>query len=398
MRTMQLKSLAVNYTPGDGSMVMGAIRKGAPKESNRSGRDLDHFRITLKEGFAHLQPYITELYGAEPREISNVRFLSEIDGVLQSANEIWGNGKLKQRCDGETISQWQDPESQRIVKGARGCPRMNGGKCDCKTTGRLYVYLPDLTFLSGAAGRFVLKTGSITDIQHFYSVLMDTRSWHIVTDPQTGDEYSTIRGVPFVLGREKRPMPQVLPGKDGGAPQLTSVPMWMLTLHTDDKLIKRLADAKHFQLPPPTEDIKPILVSTVPSVPDPDYANRAPNQPAFAPVTPPQAAPEPPPIEGELVDDLIAESDEQFAARLMKTAEVFEVLRLRIEIIFKTEQRVYKLTARDGTLITTGDAESLSGIGNVSTWKLGKDFPLTKVSVLAAQEKGTWYIINITHG
>ena len=82
---------------------IGTIRKGAPKQANRPGKDLNHFRVEFTQGEEETAKHFHELYGDEPRDINIILPFDEIDRVWEAWNEAYLAGALIHRCDGENI-------------------------------------------------------------------------------------------------------------------------------------------------------------------------------------------------------------------------------------------------------------------------------------------------------
>lgn len=187
---------------------IGELRKGAPSNGNRPGKDLEYFRFT--SNIAGLDTHFAQVYGEEPDELEVYLPGPTADDVFEAWMEEWGAGGLKHRCDGEICVAWWDDDAQTLVSDyeqaeRRRCP---GG---CSPAARLKVILPKL--------------------ERFGQVLVLTTSKHDIATLQgqlRGAELLTggnLAGVPFVLSR--RPRRISTPRSNG---QRVRTEKWMLNL------------------------------------------------------------------------------------------------------------------------------------------------------------------------
>lgn len=168
---------------------IGELRKGAQKQGNSIGKDLEHFRFTSKD------PLVVETFhqhfGDEPKEVSVMFAYATTGENFQSWREEWRAGGLVHRCDGESCVAWQRDNGSYSSE-PRACP---GG---CKPVGRLYVVIPQLARLA----LVTVLTTSIHDIINIHGSLL-------ALEELRGD----LRGIPFDLSR--RPREISMPGQNG---------------------------------------------------------------------------------------------------------------------------------------------------------------------------------------
>lgn len=166
---------------------IGELRKGAPKETNKPGRDLEHFRFTTQE--PGLADTFSDAYGAQPTDIEVFLPFPTTDENLEAWQETWVAGGLVHRCDGETCVVWTNGGGRihRLANSPEGTvpPKCQGG---CKPVGRLAVMLPKL----GRIGLVTVLTTSVHDIATLHANLAALEYLH-----PRGD----LRGVPLILKR-----------------------------------------------------------------------------------------------------------------------------------------------------------------------------------------------------
>jgi len=86
--------------PEPSFMLLGRIKKGAPKGENSIGKDLDHWRFVFKPGrdAERVEACIRQVYGNEPKDI-NIRLAFDTIEENWDANlECYRNGVLVAKC------------------------------------------------------------------------------------------------------------------------------------------------------------------------------------------------------------------------------------------------------------------------------------------------------------
>lgn len=222
------------------------IRKGAPKEEGKIGRDLNYFRVEFAEGEqAAAQTFVTR-YGQQPQEIDVLLPFNEIDRCWEAWLEAYTAGRMVARTDGEKFIYWVDTKTGEIkVKdGEPYTPYKDGMAVGsytdsknrevsvfCKPTGRLKVVLPVLARMAYAT----LVTTSAHDIQNISSQL--DALWNI--------NGGRIAGIPLKLRR--RPKKISVPKPDGTRARMTK---FMLSIEADPDWVKaKLMEVKKLALP-----------------------------------------------------------------------------------------------------------------------------------------------------
>lgn len=223
--------------------IIGVLRKGDVKKSNRPGEDLTYFRFTSEDGEA-----LEDFYGAYPDKQAQRRiniFLPHKTGDenMDSWMEHWVAGGLVHRCDGKVTRLWRkdDGSYEDNPNEQKACP----GKC--KQVGRLSVIVPEL-------GRFATVTVLTTSIHDIINLSRQLKSYESIR----GD----LRGIPFVLTRS--PKMVSTPGENGKRLRREK---WLLSLEANPQWAKMqlLADEQG-ALPelPDTVDapVRPTVNST----------------------------------------------------------------------------------------------------------------------------------------
>lgn len=177
---------------------LGRLYKGAPRQSENQKNvppDLTYFRIEANDLPTASAEDITAawhaLYGEKPDLVRNVQFaVDSVPLAFDAWNESWGRSKngaalLNRRCDGHTIVFERDGD--KVYREPAVCEH----KCDCKPTGRLRMFLPELCARLGVLGVVTLVTHAGTDIDNIANTL------NLVIE-QTG----RLRNVAFVLYRD----------------------------------------------------------------------------------------------------------------------------------------------------------------------------------------------------
>lgn len=183
---------------------LGKLRKGAPKETNRPGRDLEYFRVTFEPEYEFLADAFAALYGDKPDRFENIWLLQpDIDDAFPTWLEQWQGAQLVNRCDGEyKVTHWDSQHNiMNTFKTACTCDPKDRA---CKQVGRLNVVLGDLMQETGIFGVFTVETHSVHDILSLYGCLETIKN-----------VYGRIHGVPFTLGRSKKQITRPVTDKNG---------------------------------------------------------------------------------------------------------------------------------------------------------------------------------------
>lgn len=140
---------------------IGRIRKGAPKEPNKPGKDLDYFRVEFDEKETEAIAIFKEEYTDKPDELNVLLPFNTVAENFEAWREAYVAGGMIHRCDGEQILYEIDKSGEPIV--TDGIPYK---KCDqsidCKPAGRLKVLIPELHRLAF----LTVITGSIHDVMN----------------------------------------------------------------------------------------------------------------------------------------------------------------------------------------------------------------------------------------
>lgn len=220
---------------------LGRIYKGMARESAAQKNvppDLDHFRFepaSLPTATAEdIRAAFVALYGDTPKIIRNVQFISDSQPhAFDAWFESWGRSRsgaalLNRRCDGETVVFERDGDT--IVRDPRPCDAFGAHsdrKCDCKASGRLRLFLPDLCAELGVLGTVTLVTHASTDIDNINGTLAFALN-----------NAGRLRGLAFVLYRE--PMQLMTPA---GMPITKSIVRLELDTRSAQALALEAGDA-----------------------------------------------------------------------------------------------------------------------------------------------------------
>ncbi len=200
---MPIKHLTDTYQPGRGFPRLGKLRPGDTKVT-ATGKtypvDLDYFRVTFEPQYAHLEEPFRQLYGDQPKEFQPVYVIGK------TANEAFPNwyeaynssATLLRRCDGETMTKWLDESTGQHQFAPKAClcaSQRTNTEADrkknlCSRVGRLNLLFPALMDATGVMGYLTAETGSRSNIQTVFQVLMDMERL-----------LGTLQGVPFIFGR-----------------------------------------------------------------------------------------------------------------------------------------------------------------------------------------------------
>ena len=184
---------------------LGHIRKGAPKDKNRPGKDLDFFRFeALSDEDGHLYDRWAEAYGSQPRRIEVEMPYATTDECFDAWMEEYTASALQKRCDGERCILYRKKNGEIDTSG-RPCSET---PCECQRVGRLHLLLPIFPRLATV----VLTTSSIHDIRNLSGAL---RRYERMARAAGGD----LRGIVFYLSRVPRKI--TTPSGDGGRARRT---------------------------------------------------------------------------------------------------------------------------------------------------------------------------------
>lgn len=179
-----------------GVATFGKIRKGAPKpkNGNKPGADLDHFRVDFDAQYLHFADLFRQIYGDTPTEFDALLVGKTVDDVFSTWNEAWTQTKLMHRCDGQTQHvAWDDKQGYvRHIPCVGGSADKYECKGLCKKIGRLSITLPALNEAVGEFGKFIITTHSFYDIQKITNQLALLES-----------ALNTLMFVPVTVGRVK---------------------------------------------------------------------------------------------------------------------------------------------------------------------------------------------------
>jgi hypothetical protein len=323
---------------------LARLRKGAPRQSDNQKNipsDLTHFRLDANDlptvSASDIEAAWVDLYGEQPGVIRNVQFaVDRLDLAFDSWLESWTRSKngtplLNKRCDGQTIIFERDGD--KVYREPVACEH----KCDCKPTGRLRMFLPDLCARLGVLGVVTLITHASTDIDNLANSLNLVYS-------QTG----RLRNVAFVLYRET-----VQLMSPAGLPVKKSIVR--LELDTRSAQAVALAAGEALALPAVST---PRAIENRPALPAPDMAGDAPDE---------YEDDAPPPSQVNMPPDLYDDEDDEPAPQGMPDRLIGTATRLEIRSTGKG--RSYHLRVQNGTpngasLLLQG----FDGIRAISEW------------------------------
>jgi len=214
---MPIKNLTDSITPR--FPRLGKLRKGGerPEDGKKPGADLDHFRFT--SGNPEIVQAFEDAYGKEPRVVQVYIPYAKPDEAFTTWAEIWGATGLIHRCDGETMTIWQ--ENGKYVLGSKPCP---GGHKDNDylrdAVGRLDLIIPEL-IEAGFVGYVTLETHGKNDILAILQTL------YAVYEARSNNELG-LRGVLFNLRRVQESIST--PGFGNQAGKRSRVDKWLVKL------------------------------------------------------------------------------------------------------------------------------------------------------------------------
>lgn len=203
---MPIKGLTCLETRSAGAMtVLGKLRKGAAKQGNRPGADLDHFRFDTSD--RALAQIFEGIYGAKPGSSyeNGIRFFfpsADFEQCMPTMKAAYKGGSCYVLCDGESIygervdvdtkegSRWVNHATHRR-------PNCRFPKClgneSCGATGKLRILIPELQRF----GVVDVVVGALNDLEHVSKQVAEIQEK--VT--QHGADLSM---VPLILYRQSR--------------------------------------------------------------------------------------------------------------------------------------------------------------------------------------------------
>ncbi len=210
---------------------IGIIRKGAPKEPDRPGADLKCFRVVFEDGESNAALTFRDAYGDEPTDIHVMLPFDDIDRVWEAWREEYVASSLLHRCDGEYVQYQVHKETgECVVRDGRlispiasmelkvGDRLPCTGQSDCKPTGRLQVFIPELR----RAAILMVLTTSINDIVNISGQLQALKALN----------NDRLAGLPLILRRRPK---RISTPRDANDPSKGRArrEKWMLSLEAD---------------------------------------------------------------------------------------------------------------------------------------------------------------------
>lgn len=146
--------------------LLAILRKGAPRDGKKIGRELPYFRVDWRPGYEYLAEPFADLYGAEPDHIPGLRLIGA--SPFQFFYEAWhGNATLKARHDGRVfIKRWTPAGYDFEPLPVDQAPDL---AAECTPVGRLLFWLPALAARTFEIGKFIAITTSINDCSGLYA-------------------------------------------------------------------------------------------------------------------------------------------------------------------------------------------------------------------------------------
>jgi hypothetical protein len=186
----------------------GKLRKGGEKTEKSSGRDLDHFRLTLEPQYEEIiRPAFVQLFGEQPAEFNGVFIAADsADNAFQYWLEEWAHARLLRRCDGEEIVVQFSEGEQRYDTTPHACT-CNPLAPACNQRGHMDIVIPAIFEATGMWGKFTIETGSVYDIIALRSS-MRVASAFTANLPNVA-----FWSIPFRVGRALRKVPITINGK-----------------------------------------------------------------------------------------------------------------------------------------------------------------------------------------
>jgi len=223
---------------------IGQIRKGAPKQGNKPGKDLPYFRVVFDEAETAAAATFRKVYGEKPVEINILLPFNELERVWEAWLEAYTAGRMVARADGEKFIYLLDTETGEVV--VRNGVDVNTGQprpyvegqpvgyytdkrgqrqpIYCKPVGRLKVVIPELRRLA----YLTVLTTSIHDIANLDAQLNALQRVN----------GGRIAGIPLVLRR--RPKKVSVPKPNGQRVRMTK---YLLSIEADERWVRQAVAA-----------------------------------------------------------------------------------------------------------------------------------------------------------
>jgi len=220
----------------EGLPIIGKLRKGSPKSSNKPGKDLDHFRFTPNAEYIEMgaQDAFHDIYGKTPAMFQNVWIVSDdIDEAFSTWLEWWtANETLQLRTNGVTVVREYKADlgvnSKPIGYVDSERPVLPVELENCKEVGRLNIMLPELIEALGVIGVVTVETHSKNDILNLHRYLTMVKRM-----------YGKLIGIPYMFGRVDKEIST--PGwtkRDGTHTGRQLVTKSLFTLHVMPEYVK----------------------------------------------------------------------------------------------------------------------------------------------------------------
>ncbi len=206
---------------------IGRIRKGAPKEAKRPGRDLDHFRIDSPDPAVNAA--FTAAFGPEPKEFTAILPYANVDDLLIANYERWDGATLLARGDGLQVNRWYDPQANAYRSDTLSLGEYNARfgvanpEKEWKVKALLFLLVPQ-AIGDGAAGVLTLVTTSIIDVTTLYGNLGVVER-----------VYGQLEGAPVIVRRT--PMKLNIPKPDGSGIMVAT--KWMVSLGVNSEAVRQ---------------------------------------------------------------------------------------------------------------------------------------------------------------
>lgn len=226
--------------------VIGHIRKGAPKEPNKPGKDLTYFRVEFDDAEVKAAQKFAAAYGDKPTFIRIILPFNEIKRMWDAWLEAYTAGRMVARADGEyytyqidtntgdtIVKNGLDDQGNRrpYIEGEPAGKDYKGRPVFCKPVGRLMVIIPELE----RAAYMMLHTTSVHDIRNISEQL---EAFSRLNGGQ-------IAGIPLILRRRPK---EISTPRDGG--QRVRTKKSLLSIEADPDWVKKaLEQVKQAALP-----------------------------------------------------------------------------------------------------------------------------------------------------
>jgi hypothetical protein len=211
---------------------LGKLRKGSEKVGDKMGRELPYWRFTSER--AEIVEAFTAAYGSQPTLINCYMAYSTPDEAFSTWCEIWGATGLVHRCDGETMSIWQ--EAGKYVRGSKPCAGGHDKNDPLNdAVGRLAIIIPELVY-AGYVGLVTVETHGKHDI------LSISRALQAVYESRGGNGQG-LHGIPFNLRRV--PEQVSTPGFGNRTGQRSMVEKWNVKLEPAADWVRLQLDMAH---------------------------------------------------------------------------------------------------------------------------------------------------------